>query len=202
MLLLYALCSLRMLLPSRLLHRRRTPDGFIQIVHEHQEPGKKERPAPPAFSQSMARPNPFNTSDGHDTLNIHALQNMLAARHDMKLTGFKEDLNGIQNAHHPSGIYVSLNFIKDTLVYEAQLPLNTLSETVLLNSRIAVGIVEKGMTQSGMNENGMPPPDGGPGADGMMPLPGPYPGGEEGMRIFEDNSIWCKILLQQSNTVL
>src|SRR4030067_3129946 len=43
----YALCSLLSALCPMLsalcsLPRLRTPDGFIQIVHEHQEPGKKK----------------------------------------------------------------------------------------------------------------------------------------------------------------
>jgi hypothetical protein len=52
----------------------------------------------------------------------------------MKLTACKEDLNGVQNNRRPSGVHVSLYFVKDTLLYEAQLPLNTLSEPLSVNS--------------------------------------------------------------------
>ena len=48
------------------------------------------------------RPELFN---GHetDTVNMQALATAIASQHEMKLTGFKEDLNGIQNIYHPSG---------------------------------------------------------------------------------------------------
>lgn len=144
------------------------------------------------------RPLYFNAG-GHGTVNIQALETTVAAYHEMQLTGFKEDLNGVQNSHHPSGIHVSMYFIKDTLFYEAQLPLNTLPEAPVLNSHISVGIIEKGMPLPGFNGNGgmLPPDGGGPGGDGMMPPPGgPAPGGEEGMRIFEDDIIWYKLSLQ------
>ena len=146
----------------------------------------------------MNRPLNFNNGR-HDIANIKALETMVDAYHEMQLTGFKEDLNGVQNSHHPSGIHVSMYFIKDTLFYEAQLPLNTLPEAPVLNSHISVGIIEKGMPLPGFNGNGgmLPPDGGGPGGDGMMPPPGgPAPGGEEGMRIFEDDIIWYKLSLQ------
>lgn len=106
----------------------------------------------------------------------------------MKLEGFKEELNGVQNSRHPSGIQVCLYFVKDTLVYQAQLPLNTLSEPLLVNSRVAVGIIQKGMPVGLQAGGDIPPPAG----DGMMPPPA---GGEDGMRIFEDSIIWYKFLL-------
>ena len=141
------------------------------------------------------RPSNFNTGK-HDTVNVKALETTVAAYHEMQLTGFKEDLNGVQNSRHPSGIQVSMYFIKDTLFYEAQLPLNTLPGAPALNSPISVGIIERGMQLPGFNGNG-PDGGGGPGGDGMMPPPGgPPPGGEEGMRIFEDNIIWYKFSLQ------
>ncbi len=58
------------------------------------------------------------------------------------------------------------------------------------------------MNMEGMNDNGMlPPPDlGGPGGDGMMPPPGLPPGGEDRIRIFEDNIIRYKFLLKQASS--
>jgi hypothetical protein len=140
-------------------------------------------------------PGGFENHAGADTNNIQLLEKAIALQREMKLTGFKEDLNGLQNIHHPSGIRVSLYFVKDTLVYDAQLPVNTLSEPLSVNLHISVCLVEKGMTMPGPGGNEMPP-DGG-GGDGMMPPPGgPPPGGEDGMRMFQDNTIWYKLLLQ------
>ena len=90
---------------------------------------------------------------GPDTNNIKALALAIASLREMKLTGFKEGLNGMQNIHHPSGIHISVYFIKDTLVYDAQLPVNTLFEPVLVNSYISVCLIEKGMTMPGFGGN-------------------------------------------------
>jgi hypothetical protein len=140
----------------------------------------------------------FNNHIGTDTNHIQLLEKAIALQREMKLTGFKEELNGTQNINHPSGIKVSLYFKKDTLVYDAQLPLNTLNEQLLVNSRISICIIEKGMAMQDFEGNQMPAPDGGGGADGMAPPPGgggPPPAGEDGMRMFQDNIIWCKLLL-------
>ena len=164
------------------------------ILYPFISPDNKARPSAPDKSRQLN----FNAAR-HDTISVKALEATLAANHEMQLTGFKEDLNGVQNNQHPSGISVSIHFIKDTLFYEAQLPLNTLPEAPALNSHISVGIIEKGMPMPAFNDGGMPSPDGGggPGGDGMMPPPGgPPPGGEEGMRIFEDDIIWYKFSFQ------
>ena len=78
--------------------------------------------------------------------------------------------------------------VKDTLVYQAQLPLNTLSEPPLVNSRVAVGIIEKRMP-AGLQARGDMPTSR---WKGMMPPPADR---EEGMHIFEDSIIWYKFLL-------
>ncbi|MFT3933758.1 MAG: hypothetical protein QM726_09105 [Chitinophagaceae bacterium] len=159
----------------------------------------------PGLNNGNNRPGGFIQGNGVDTNAIHDLEKNIAQQHEMKLTGFKDELNGLQSTQHPSGIAVALYFSKDTLIYEAQLPLNTLSETIPLNSRVSVGIVEKGRQMGIMGDgNGMPPPDGGGpggGGDGNMPPPGgPPPFGEDGMRIFEDNTIWCKLTIEASGT--
>ena len=166
------------------------------IQYPFNEMDNKQGPAqgPPG----MGRPGAFDERL-LDTNNIARLEKAIAQHREMKLTGFNEELNGVQNIDHPSGIHVSLYFIKDTLVYDAQLPLNTLPETPAVNSRIAIGIIEKGMQAPSFGGDGMAPPDGGPGGDGMMPPPGgggPPPGGPEAMALFEDNIIWYKLLLQ------
>ncbi|MEP6746072.1 MAG: hypothetical protein ABJB86_00015 [Bacteroidota bacterium] len=91
------------------------------------------------------------------------LAKTIARQHEMKLTGFKEDLNGMQNIHHPSGLSISLYFIKDTLVYGAQLPVNTLAEPLSVNSRISICLVEKGMKMPDFGGGQMPPDGGGDG---------------------------------------
>ena len=68
----------------------------------------------------------------------------------MRLTGFKEGLNGVQNNLRRSGICASLHFIEDTLVYQAQLPLNTLAEQPDVHSHLSVGLVAKGSPINGL----------------------------------------------------
>jgi hypothetical protein len=159
---------------------------------------ENERPlqgSPPDFNR---RGSPGNHT-GQDTNNIKLLQAAIARLREMKLTGFKEDLNGVQNIHHPSGIDVSLHFVKDTLVYEAQLPVNNFSEPLSINSRISVCLVEKGMVMPDFGGNQMPP--GGSGGDGMSPPGMPPPGGEDGMRLFQDNIIWYKLALYNTDPI-
>jgi hypothetical protein len=151
---------------------------------------------PPDFN----RPGASDNHSGPDTNNIKALETVISRLREMKLTGFKEDLNGVQNIHHPSGIEVSLYFVKDTLVYEAQLPVNNFPEPLSINSRISVCFVEKGMLMPDFG-GGQMPPDGGGGGDGMPPPGGPPPGGEDGMRLFQDNIIWYKLVLYNTETL-
>lgn len=157
-----------------------------------------ERPAqgpPPGFN-GPGGPGGFDNQRGPDTNNIKALEKTIAQQREMKLTGFKPELNGLQNVMHPSGIQVSLYFIKDTLVYDAQLPLNTLTDPPSLNSHISIGFIAKGMAMPDFGGGQMPPPDGGGGGDGMPPPGGPPPGGgEDRMRLFQDDIIWYKFSL-------
>jgi hypothetical protein len=165
--------------------------GIFFPVNTHEPNEKPLQTPPPGFNG----PGSFDNHTGPDTNSIQSLKTAIAHQREMKLTGFKEDLNGLQNIDHPSGIHVSLYFVKDTLVYEAQLPVNTFSEPLSVNLHISVCLVEKGMTMPGPGGNEMPP-DGG-GGDGMMPPPGgPPPGGEDGMGMFQDNTIWYKLVLQ------
>jgi hypothetical protein len=164
--------------------------GIFFPFNTHQANERPMQGSPPGFNG----PGGFDNHNGPDTNNVQMLTKSIAQKREMKLIGFKEDLNGVQNINHPSGISVSLYFIKDTLVYDAQLPVNTLSEPLLVNSRISVCLIEKGMAMSDF-DGGQLPPDGG--GDGMMPPPGgPPPGGEDGMRLFQDNTIWYKFSLQ------
>lgn len=120
---------------------------------------------------------------------LPALEKQLALQHEMRLTGFREELNGVQNNFHPSGIRVFFSFLKDTLFCQAQLPINIFTESPGVHSRWSVGLVEKGNALD-FQGSGLVPP-GGP--DGMPPPPGLPPGEEEGMRIFEDNTIWYRL---------
>jgi hypothetical protein len=169
--------------------------GILFPVITHAANEKPMQGPPPGFNGNG--PGSFDNHNGPDTNNIQALEKNIALQREMKLTGFKQELNGLQNIHHPSGIQVSLYFIKDTLVYDAQLPVNTLSEPLSVNSHISVCFIEKGMAMPDFGGNQMPPPDGG--GDGMMPPPGggggPGPGGEDRMRMFQDDIIWYKFSL-------
>ncbi|MES1223629.1 MAG: hypothetical protein ABUT20_49495, partial [Bacteroidota bacterium] len=140
----------------------------------------------------FGEPAGFGAHNESDTNNTRQLEAAINSMREMKLTGFKEDLNGVQNIHHPSGIDVSLYFMRDTLVYEAQLPVNTLSEPLLVNSRISVCFVEKGMPMPDFGGNQMPPESG---SDGMPPPGEPPPGGEDSMHLFRDDVIWYKLVL-------
>lgn len=126
---------------------------------------------------------------------LPTLEKQVARQHEMQLTGFKEELNGVQNNFHPSGIRVSFSFVKDTLLCQAQLPLNTLIESPDVHSHWSVGLIKKGNPMGFYGGESLPP--GGAG-DGMMPPPGPPPGEEDGMRIFEDNIIWYRLPLQNA----
>lgn len=145
--------------------------------------------------QGMPPPPPPEEAVGFNTNQVPLLEKQVARQHEMRLTGFKEDLNGIQNNFHPSGIRVSFSFVKDTLLCQAQLPLNTLAENGGVHSRWSVGLIEKGSTLNFFGSDPMPP--GGAG-EGMMPPPGPPPGEEGGMRIFEDNIIWYRLPAQNT----
>jgi hypothetical protein len=108
---------------------------------------------------------------------------------EMKLSGFSESINGIQNQHHPSGIVVNVRFLNDTLMYSAQLPLNILAPDGDLTSKLAVGIVIKGTSE---RFTSMPPE----GPMDAAPPPGPAPGERpEQFRMLEDDEFWCKLVV-------
>ena len=89
--------------------------------------------------------------------------------------------------------HTAINVFRDGHpVYMAQLPLNTLSDTPAVHSHVAVGLVEKGMAMP--FNNNMPAPENA--GEGMMPPPGPPPVEGIGMRIFDGNIIWYRLLLQ------
>ena len=113
-------------------------------------------------------PGSFNRHPETDTNNMQAFEKAIAAQCKMKLTGCKEDLNGVQNIDHPSGTQESVCFIKDRLVFKAQLKLNTLPGPFLLNSCISVGMPEK---QCHERNRAIERPPGEPGRDGMLPPP-------------------------------
>ena len=140
-------------------------------------------------------PPPAEDAPRLDPDRLPMLEKQVARLHEMRLTGFKEELNGVQNNFHPSGIRVSFSFVKDTLLCQAQLPLNTLIESPYVHSHWSVGLIEKGNPVSFYGGESLPP--GGAG-DGMMPPPGPPPGEEDGMRIFEDDIIWYRLPLQNA----
>jgi len=132
------------------------------------------------------------------------LQNKVSQQREMQLTGFIDELNGIQNCNHASGLQVSLQFVHDTLIYQATIPFQTFAKPPGFNVPISIGIIEKGIQLQGPGSNGMPDFDGpSDGAGGMMPPPGPPPGmdeqGEEedGARQFwQDDEVWYKFVVK------
>lgn len=105
---------------------------------------------------------------------------------EMKLSGFTEAINGIQNHLHPSGIEMNLCFVNDTLMYKAQLPLNILAATGELSSKIGIGIVINGSDEPTV----MLPPE-----DPMQGNPPPPPGEGPNRRLLEDDEFWCKLVV-------
>lgn len=116
------------------------------------------------------------------------LKSLASLQREMKLKGFVDELNGIQNANHPSGLHVSLQFKHDTLIYRAIIPLQTLGRPVSFNTNITIGIVEKGV---------LPAP-----GDDMMPPPGPQPDeafspGDNAKQFLADDIIWYRFTLRR-----
>lgn len=124
---------------------------------------------------------------------------LIAMQKEIKLVGFGDELNGIQNQHHPSGIDVSLRVVNDTLYYDAQIPLSLLP-VVSGDSRVSIGIIEKGRNPEEFPGAGMPgggpPPGGGEGmGPGGGPPPGDMPPGDMDIEQFANNVIWYKFSL-------
>ena len=127
-----------------------------------------------------------------------SLQSIAARQKEIKLVGFSEDLNGIQNQHHPSGIDISLRIVRDTLYYEAQIPLSLVPGISGDNTRVSIGIIEKGKDPaqfSGGMFSGGPPPGGGDGMGPGGPAPGEPPPGDMDIEQFANNIIWYKYIL-------
>lgn len=114
---------------------------------------------------------------------------LIGAAREMKLSGFPESINGIQNQHHPSGISAGLRYLNDTLIYSAQLPLNILAPSGELTSKLAVGIVINGSSEP----FAMMPPEG-PMDTGAPPGPPPGESGRN-VRLLEHDEFWCKLVV-------
>jgi len=142
-------------------------------------------PALPAEASAKAGPPPPAPHS--------SLQTIAARQKEIKLVGFSEELNGIQNQHHPSGIDVSLRIIRDTLYYEAQIPLSLVPGISGDNPRVSIGIIEKGKDPSLFV--GGPPPGGGDGMGPGGPPPGEPPPGDMDIEQFANNVIWYKYSL-------
>jgi len=126
-----------------------------------------------------------------------SLLSLIQLQKEIKLVGFGEELNGLQNQHHPSGIDVALRMVNDTLFYEAQVPLPLLAGTTGDKSRISIGIIEKGKDPAlfaggDMPPGGGPPPGGGEGMGPGGPPPGDGPPEDMDIEQFANNVIWYK----------
>jgi hypothetical protein len=156
-------------------------------------------------------------SDPAERLNVRkALEPVLARKKEMTVTGFVNEVNGLQPVHLRDGFQVTLHFKNDTLVYDVEIPLNVFTRPLAPDKIINIGIIEKGLLPSGLNEGGMPegggapgggengPPGGPPGngggapPDGGGPPDGMPPGGEEMQQAFRDNVIWFTFTFSQS----
>lgn len=151
--------------------------------------GKRNKKAGLAFPLAASAGNPPSKTSPAALFPAAGAGHLATCVTEMKLSGFSESINGIQNQHHPSGIMVSIRFLNDTLMYTAQLPLNILALCGELTSKLGVGIVIKGMSKpfAAMPPEG--PIEGGP-------PPGPAPGDRDGnIRLLEDDEFWCKLVV-------
>ena len=130
-----------------------------------------------------------------------ALQPLIDRQKEIKLVGFGDELNGLQNQHHPSGIDVTLRVVNDTLFYEAQIPLQLLPATEKgAMAKLGIGIIEKGKDPATLKNDELPGGGGPPGGDGDgMGAGGPPPGGggpppdmEDIHQLYSINTIWYK----------
>jgi len=150
---------------------------------------------------------PFSPPDNEKPLDRTAIRQQLKAlvslQREMRLKGFVDELNGVQNAKHPSGLQVSLQFHHDTLIYLAAIPFQALSRPVSFTTPMTIGIVEKGMLAARFNGNGMPDL-GEPPGDDMMPPPGPLPdeafyteGNANAQQLWKDDMIWYRFTVKR-----
>lgn len=156
---------------------------------------------PPSNESTFPFPQTDNANPLEKTTIRQQLRSLVPLQREMRLTGFVEELNGIQNANHPSGLHVSLQFKQDTLIYLATIPFQALSRPVPFNTAITIGIIEKGMSRKGLEGNEMPD-FGDPPGDGMMPPPGPPPGdvfsaGENAQQMWKDDIIWYRFTIRR-----
>jgi len=146
-----------------------------------------------------------NSTDPAQRLSIRKiLEPVLARKREMTVTGFVNEVNGMQPVHLRDGFEVTLHFRNDTLVYDAEIPLNVFARSLPTDKSISIGIVQKGLLPAGLNDGGMPdgggmpgggengPPGGGGPPDGGLP-DGMPPGGDEMQKAFRDNVIWFKL---------
>jgi hypothetical protein len=140
---------------------------------------------------------------------VRGLQATLRLKKEMTVTGFASPLNGTRSILPDTGLHALLRYRNDTLLYDAQIPLNAFSRPLAPHATISVGIIEKGLLPPGFGEGGMPgdgggPPGGGDGPPGGGPPGGDNPGGgppgggpdeEEMQRAFKDDIIWFQINL-------
>lgn len=146
---------------------------------------------------------PFPPNENASPLEKTALQlkSLVSLQREMKLKGFMDELNGTQNAKHPSGLHVSLAYDHDTLIYQATIPFQALGRPVSINADMNIGIVAKGMLPAGFVGTEMPDFDEPPG-EGMMqpqePPPGEVFSAEENAKQFRKNDIvWYRFTVRR-----
>jgi len=153
--------------------------------------------------------NPPSAGDTGIAGVVRGLQSTLRLKKEMTVMGFAPALNGTRSILPDTGLHAMLRYRNDTLIYEAQIPLNAFSRPPEPHATISIGIFEKGLLPPGFGEGGMPgdgggPPGGGDGPPGGGP-PGGGPGGggppggmpdeEEMQRAFKDDIIWFRLNL-------
>ncbi|HEX6432306.1 MAG TPA: hypothetical protein VF008_31655 [Niastella sp.] len=144
---------------------------------------------------------PFPTTESArplaKTATRQQLRSLVSGQTEMKLKGFMNELNGTQNAKHPSGLQVSLQYDHDTLIYQATIPFQALDRPVSFNSAMNIGIVAKGMLPAGFVGIDMPDLGEQPG-DGMMPPPGEAFSAAENTKQFrKDDITWYRFTVRR-----
>ena len=151
-------------------------------------------------------PPSFFGNNSNDNKNADSmLLQLMGKAKEAELKGFAGDVNGKQPLEKIQGFALAINMQHDTLVYDAAIPLSSLSQQPGEKGNVSIGIFEKGIELPGFDggpgggdDGGGGPPGGGPpgGGDGFRPPPGDGPNdGFDMRRLFQTNVIWYKLKL-------
>jgi len=150
--------------------------------------------------QQQSRQTQIN--DGNEASSVRPMiELMMAAKKEIELVGFKEELNGKFDVINTTGIRIEMGFGEnDTVMYICSIPFSGFVQNLDFEKSFSVGIVIKGMERPEGIGGAFPGGDGPPG--GMIPPDAGMSGGRTrgGMpdmreieKMFSDNIIWHRV---------